>query len=419
MDRKELLANKLQGSRKRGRPLKPASMMSSESFYRDTASRSSASPPSSQSQGSDSSTSASSGLSQALIPTSPRSFWSTKDSKPKSESIDSTVVIAHRKTYLLRHYQEFEFQTSGSHPTLSTMVDNSDNALSCWLHPQPPMVKGKPAGVISKSLTWYGAHGQKQRLAVNVGVLMMLRVANLTDQQEDGYVNKSWHLSHLCGNWTCLNPLHHTIEPGSINLDRNRCMNRQAQCKHEPVCLTYLKQSKETLLAPYARSVIIDYARTAENIVAPIKSQTRRHRLKRAFKNREFERVLARIQRSRIERRGLMVGDLPKWQSTRIEKCINWLKQYPMDIRRHSQGTLRPPRATQTKTDSYYQSLVRIIKKRDSAVKVLGAYAKVLDHENSYVRKMRESDVDADSDVLDSDLEQDSESDSDGSSEID
>jgi hypothetical protein len=59
----------------------------------------------------------------------------------------------------------------------------------------------------------------------------------MNKQQKDGFINKQWHLSHLCGNWTCLNPAHTTVEPGNINLSRNNCFSHRSGCLHTPPCM--------------------------------------------------------------------------------------------------------------------------------------------------------------------------------------
>lgn len=61
----------------------------------------------------------------------------------------------------------------------------------------------------------------------------------------EGYVNKSWHLSHLCSNWTCCNWRHMTVESGRINRSRNQCFRNATQCPHNPQCM---KDRKRRLL---------------------------------------------------------------------------------------------------------------------------------------------------------------------------
>jgi hypothetical protein len=59
----------------------------------------------------------------------------------------------------------------------------------------------------------------------------------LTKQQKDGFISKQWHLSHLCGNWTCLNPAHTTVEAGSVNISRNNCFSHRSGCGYTPQCI--------------------------------------------------------------------------------------------------------------------------------------------------------------------------------------
>lgn len=51
------------------------------------------------------------------------------------------------------------------------------------------------------------------------------------------FINKKWHLSHLCGNWTCVNPGHTTVEPGNVNISRNNCFSHRGGCLHDPKCM--------------------------------------------------------------------------------------------------------------------------------------------------------------------------------------
>jgi hypothetical protein len=75
----------------------------------------------------------------------------------------------------------------------------------------------------------------------------------MTKQQKDGFINNQWHLSHLCGNWTCLNPGHTTVEPGSINIKRNNCFSHRSGCPHDPKCI----KEKKVPLGPDGK--VIDH----------------------------------------------------------------------------------------------------------------------------------------------------------------
>ena len=64
----------------------------------------------------------------------------------------------------------------------------------------------------------------------------------MTEGQRLGYINEAWHLSHLCGNWTCCNWKHFTVEPGVVNVGRNSCFMYAGGCNHEPRCMKHLKR---------------------------------------------------------------------------------------------------------------------------------------------------------------------------------
>ena len=95
---------------------------------------------------------------------------------------------------------------------------------------------GDPVGSIKYKFIWDDTSG-KHKLCVNFGIVALLIKHHLTKEQMDGYVNHSWHLSHLCGNWTCCNWRHLTVESGSINISRNQCFPRATHCPHDPPCM--------------------------------------------------------------------------------------------------------------------------------------------------------------------------------------
>lgn len=124
------------------------------------------------------------------------------------------------------------------------LLDMSGSNDDCRLHPTPPQFNGKAAGVISFGFSWRDECGS-HRLSVNWGIVALVVRQQLTDAQMDGFVNKSWQLSHLCGNWTCCNWRHFTVESGLINRNRNACFNSSAKCTHNPPCM---KEKKRKLL---------------------------------------------------------------------------------------------------------------------------------------------------------------------------
>ncbi|KAJ4358633.1 uncharacterized protein N0V89_003217 [Didymosphaeria variabile] len=87
-----------------------------------------------------------------------------------------------------------------------------------------------------------------ERLSLNILVVKMLLDGSLSKEHIDGIVNNSWHASHLCGNWTCLNTKHVVPEPGSVNNNRNVCFRDvHGPCNHTPKCMKHLKLDKHLL----------------------------------------------------------------------------------------------------------------------------------------------------------------------------
>ncbi|KAF7942300.1 hypothetical protein EAE99_000350 [Botrytis elliptica] len=121
----------------------------------------------------------------------------------------------------------------------------------CWFHPAPPPPRITPIGTwracgnIQKAFSWQD-HNGKHSLVLNFGMVSKILFHTMTKRQKDGFVNKKWHLSHLCGNWTCLNPNHTTVEPGNVNISRNSCFSHRGGCSHEPKCM---KEKKANLSA--------------------------------------------------------------------------------------------------------------------------------------------------------------------------
>ena len=134
----------------------------------------------------------------------------------------------------------------------------------CWLHPSPPSPQTTPngmlraAGKLQKAFTWNNRNG-KHSIVLNYGTLHKLANHKMTKQQKDGIVNKSWHLSHLCGNWTCLNPSHTTIEPGWMNISRNPCFSHRSGCRHHPPCM----KDKKVPLGVDGRPIVLEDSYTS------------------------------------------------------------------------------------------------------------------------------------------------------------
>lgn len=112
----------------------------------------------------------------------------------------------------------------------------------CWLHPcPPPPTRGKRAnGTITRKFSW--RNGKSHNLRVNFGIVALMLQGCLTKAQKEGFITKGWHLSHLCGNWTCCNWHHHTVEDGITNIKRNACFKHTRGCDHLPPCMKHLKR---------------------------------------------------------------------------------------------------------------------------------------------------------------------------------
>ncbi|KAB8298823.1 hypothetical protein EYC80_000990 [Monilinia laxa] len=112
----------------------------------------------------------------------------------------------------------------------------------CWFHPAPPPPRMssigtlRPYGNIKKSFYWQDRNG-RHSIALNFGIVSKILFHAMSKLQRDGFINKKWHLSHLCGNWTCLNPSHTTVEPGNVNISRNNCFSHRGGCLHDPNCM--------------------------------------------------------------------------------------------------------------------------------------------------------------------------------------
>ena len=155
------------------------------------------------------------------------------------QALKETMSVSDRKRYLIYPPDDSMREKMETHVhRLYNSLDKSRNEHDCWLHPAPPPAykNGRPMGAIKCRFFWEDSSG-KHRLVVNFGVLALLVKHHLTKKQVDGYVNQSWHLSHLCGNWTCCNWRHLTVESGSTNTNRNQCFRKVTRCPHDPPCM--------------------------------------------------------------------------------------------------------------------------------------------------------------------------------------
>jgi hypothetical protein len=154
------------------------------------------------------------------------------------------VVSSNRPPSLTKAMKQWVIKTQN---LLDAFREDDD----CWFHPAPPPGRPNGAGILrpygklQKTFTWQDRNG-KHSIVLNYGIVHKLVNYKMTMQQRDGFINKKWHLSHLCGNWTCLNPTHTTIEPGSININRNNCFSHRSGCFHIPKCM----KEKKVALGP-------------------------------------------------------------------------------------------------------------------------------------------------------------------------
>jgi hypothetical protein len=112
----------------------------------------------------------------------------------------------------------------------------------CWLSTDPRLFTGtSQRRNISTKVSFRHEH-ESYDLQVNFGFIHMMVEGLLTLEHKKGIVEHRWHASHLCGNWTCMNPRHINPEEGSINLNRNTCFAQpEGPCSHYPKCLKHLK----------------------------------------------------------------------------------------------------------------------------------------------------------------------------------
>ena len=173
---------------------------------------------------------------------------STRKSKP-----DSMTVVERKHFLIYTQTEGIKAAVKKNFSDICQLLDMSGLNDDCRLHPTPPFSKGKPAGTISFGFSWrdkYGFH----RLGVNWGIIALIALQKLTNAQTEGFIHNSWHLSHLCGNWTCCNWKHFTVESGPININRNGCFNSPAKCTHSPPCMK--KKKRRFLVTNHIRSVI-------------------------------------------------------------------------------------------------------------------------------------------------------------------
>ena len=166
-----------------------------------------------------------------------------------------TVSVEDRKRYFI------EKSTAQMVEAMKRVIDYTYMKLDplrsngeCWLHPKPPLANsqtGRLRGSIHHNFKWKDHNSlHSHSLSVNFGIVALLVESFLTAEQKEGFIQKAWHLSHLCGNWTCLNWRHFTVEDGSINIQRNACFMHRNGCVHNPPCMKQLKRRLSFATSP-------------------------------------------------------------------------------------------------------------------------------------------------------------------------
>lgn len=113
----------------------------------------------------------------------------------------------------------------------------------CWLNHE---VKGNGRFQVTAHL------GSRGAWAMNFGTANLLIYGLLNDTQKLGIIYERWELSHLCGNWRCMNHNHHIVESKHTNLERMSCFKDASKtCQHNPACLVYLQTNDGSYRSPH------------------------------------------------------------------------------------------------------------------------------------------------------------------------
>lgn len=164
----------------------------------------------------------------------------------RGETWTETTAIRVRKqlfysTYWMQLVPTLRKVLSRYHEHVQGIKDNP----GCWLYRGPRIyVRRQTLG----ESVGFRHDGKLEKITINIAIVAMLLEGLLTDDAKEGIIENAWHASHLCGNWTCINPHHITVEPGPVNISRNPCFrDKERPCSHTPRCLKHLKVGLETL----------------------------------------------------------------------------------------------------------------------------------------------------------------------------
>ena len=215
------------------------------------------------------------------------------------------------------------------------LLDGSRSIYNCWLHPSPPpnRMNGRSMGTIQRHFAWEGSSG-KQSLTVNIGIVALIIEDQLIEEQKEGYVKESWHLSHLCGNWTCCNWRHMTVESGPVNNSRNMCFKSDSRCQHDPPCMKRRKRQFPVTLDIY-RQINKAMRSTEQKMV--ISNATFDCRICRnGEKTDGICHCLTSIKKSH---QALERLEPYEWSSVKVSKAIDHLSQIIKDLLREKEAS--------------------------------------------------------------------------------
>ncbi|CAD6575323.1 MAG: hypothetical protein ASARMPREDX12_007223 [Alectoria sarmentosa] len=164
---------------------------------------------------------------------------------------DSMTIVERKHFFIYNPTDGMKAAAKNFFSDIYQLLDMSGSIDDCRLHPTPPQFNGKAAGTISFGFNW-GDDCGSHRLSVNWGIIALVVCQQLTHAQMDGFINRSWQLSHLCGNWTCCNWRHFTVESGPVNCSRNGCFNSPGKCTHNPPCMK--EKKRQLLVTDFIRS---------------------------------------------------------------------------------------------------------------------------------------------------------------------
>ena len=162
------------------------------------------------------------------------------------------TIVERKRFFLYTPTEDIQAASKKFFSNIYQVLDMSGSNEECRLHPTPPD-NGKPAETIFFTFDWKVEYRSHQ-LYVEWGIIALLVREELTAAQMDGFVNKSWRLSHLCGNWTCCNWRHFTVESGHDIQSRNACFKSPTKCTHNPPCMK--EKKRQLLVTDYIRDKI-------------------------------------------------------------------------------------------------------------------------------------------------------------------